>query len=394
MKYKLSDICDIKVGYPFKSHCFNKNGNGVRLVRGMNISKNGLRWGNQTRWWSNLTKELNDYYLKSDDVLIAMDGNVNTNFALIKKEDLPLLLVQRVARLRSKVVPQRLIWYIIKTRNFSLYMNAVKTGTTISHVSAQQIGDYEVELPDLEAQGKIVNILSTLDEKIANNNAINANLQQQVFALYIEMFVNVPNTNRRICRAEQYFDISIGKTPPRKESMWFSDKHRDNIVWVSISDMGKSNIFISDSSEYLTKNAVNRFNIITVPDNTVILSFKLTVGRIAITDGEITTNEAIAHFKTDNKIINEYLFCYLKNYNYQTLGSTSSIATAINSKIVKAIQFIVPEDEELKAFHAFAAPSFEKIRKNLLENKRLAELRDTLLPKLMSGEIDVSDIEI
>ncbi len=208
------------------------------------------------------------------------------------------------------------------------------------------------------------------------------------------MFVDKTNDNRQTCRAEQYFDISIGKTPPRKEPEWFSDSHDSNVIWVSISDMGGSGMYISDSSEYLTRDAVSRFNVVIIPNNTVILSFKLTVGRVSITDGEMTTNEAIAHFKTDKKEINEYLYCYLKSYNYQTLGSTSSIATAVNSKIIKGMPFIVPPEDELAQFHSFAAPCFEKIRLNQIENARLAALRDTLLPKLMSGEIDVSDVEI
>lgn len=223
---------------------------------------------------------------------------------------------------------------------------------------------------------------------------LNHNLQQQVFALYRQMFVDKTNDNRQTCRAEQYFDISIGKTPPRKEPEWFSESHDSHVIWVSISDMGGCGMYISDSSEYLTRDAVSRFNIVTIPDNTVILSFKLTVGRVAISDGEMTTNEAIAHFKTDKKEINEYLYCYLKSYNYQTLGSTSSIATAVNSKIIKGMPFIVPSEDELTQFHSFAAPCFEKIRLNQIENARLAVLRDTLLPKLMSGEIDVSDVEI
>ena len=153
-------------------------------------------------------------------------------------------------------------------------------------------------------------------------------------------------------------------------------------------------MFIANSSEYLTHEAVEKFNVKVVPDNTVLLSFKLTVGRIAITDGEMTTNEAIAHFKTNKPEVNEYLFCYLKDFNYQTMGSTSSIATAINSKIIKGMPFVVPTDGELEAFHGFAGPVFAMIKSNQRENSRLAALRDTLLPKLMSGELDVSDIQL
>lgn len=127
--------------------------------------------------------------------------------------------------------------------------------------------------------------------------------------------------------------------------------------------------------------------------DTILFSFKLTVGRIAITNGEMTTNEAIAHFKTDKKEINEYLYCYLKCFNYQTMGSTSSIATAVNSKIIKGMPFVVPTNDELEEFHGFAAPMFAKIKANQIEIDNLTALRDTLLPKLMSGELDVSDID-
>jgi type I restriction enzyme S subunit len=114
---------------------------------------------------------------------------------------------------------------------------------------------------------------------------------------------------------------------------------------------------------------------------------------VAITDGAMTTNEAIAHFKTDKTEITEYLYCYLKGFNYQTMGSTSSIATAVNSKIIKAMPFVVPTEDELAEFHAFAAPMFALIKANQRENARLAELRDSLLPRLMNGEIAVSDID-
>ena len=121
-----------------------------------------------------------------------------------------------------------------------------------------------------------------------------------MLTLYRNRFVDTVNDERRICRADEYFDISIGKTPPRKEPQWFSTNPQD-VTWVSISDMGTCGLYISSSSEQLTREAVDRHNVKVVPDNTVLLSFKLTVGRIAITNGEMTTNEAIAHFKTDKK---------------------------------------------------------------------------------------------
>jgi len=260
-------------------------------------------------------------------------------------------------------------------------------------VQTDVVADLDIELPNIKEQRKIGSILRALDDKIALNNAINKNLEQQVLTLYRNRFVNTINDERRICCADEYFDISIGKTPPRKETQWFSTNPQE-VTWVSISDMGTCGLYISSSSEQLTREAVERHNVKIVPDNTVLLSFKLTVGRIAITNGEMTTNEAIAHFKTDKKEINEYLYCYLKCFNYQTMGSTSSIATAVNSKIIKGMPFVVPTDDELIDFHSVAAPMFAKIKANQTESKNLTAVRDIFLPKLMSGELDISDIDL
>jgi type I restriction enzyme S subunit len=251
----------------------------------------------------------------------------------------------------------------------------------------------EVQVPPLEEQRKVSGVLRVLDDKIKLNNEINKNLLRQAQAIYREMFVNATNDQRQTCRAEEYFDIAIGKTPPRKEHQWFTTDPSD-VTWVSISDMGSCGTYIRRSSEQLTQEAVDKFNIRVIPSNTVLLSFKLTVGRIAITYGEMTTNEAIAHFKTDKTFINEYLYCYLKDFNYQTMGSTSSIATAVNSKIIKAMPFVIPTDDEISRFHTVVGPMFEQILNNQLENDSLAEMRDALIPRLMSGELNVSNLDL
>ena len=159
--------------------------------------------------------------------------------------------------------------------------------------------------------------------------------------------------------------------------------------------MKSSGIYIDKSSEYLTSEAIKKYNVKVIPKNTLLLSFKLTIGRIAITcQDRTTTNEAIAHFLSDKKGATEYLYCYLKNFNFNTLGSTSSIATAINSKIIKEITFVIPEEDELNEFYNLVNPLFKKIRVFQLENIKLTNLKNYLLPKLMNGEIDIEKIEL
>lgn len=188
--------------------------------------------------------------------------------------------------------------------------------------------------------------------------------------------------------ADELFDIGIGKTPPRKETEWFST-NPDDMQWISIKDMGNSGVFITESSEFLTNQAVDKFNIRKIPENTVLLSFKLTIGRVSITTSETTTNEAIAHFKITDKsfLTTEYLYLFFQQFDFNILGSTSSIATAVNSKTIKGIEILIPNEELIKFFQMKISNIFIQIKNLTIENKNLVETRDLLLPKLLNGEV-------
>lgn len=285
-------------------------------------------------------------------------------------------------------------------------INAKAIGSTQKALTINCLSKFNIKIPvKLEDQHRIASILSSLDRKIELNNQINAKLEEMAQAIFKNWFVDfepfkdgkfvdselgmIPE-GWKVGRADDFYQINIGKTPPRKEHKWFSTDPADKI-WVSIANMGNSGIFISDSSEYLTKEAVDSHNIIMVPINTILLSFKLTVGRVAIADKELTTNEAIARFILSNDKYMEYLYLYLKKFDYNSLGSTSSIATAVNSKTIKGMQMLQPSDKVIDAFHIQVNPIFEKIRSLTKESSRLSHLRDTLLPKLMSGELEASE---
>ncbi|MDE6552067.1 MAG: restriction endonuclease subunit S [Muribaculaceae bacterium] len=269
-----------------------------------------------------------------------------------------------------------------------------KTSTAVPIINKSSFSNYKVTLPNIETQKKIAKILSSLDDKIETNRKINARLEELAQAIFKSWFIDFEPFGGKMPEdwnegtAEDFFRIDIGKTPPRKENQWFSNNNK-NITWISISDMGKSGMFISTSSEMLTKEAINKFKIAIVPQNTILLSFKLTVGRVSIANSELTTNEAIARFQLNNSFEREYLYFFLKEYDYNSLGSTSSIATAVNSKIIKRMSVIMPKEQVLKQFSALVSPLFNRIESLTKESTLLAKLRDTLLPRLMSGEIKV-----
>lgn len=304
------------------------------------------------------------------------------------------------------VTDSKFVYYFVTSPWFrEIAIKSMVGSSGRQRVQQSVLENLEVNLPPLEEQRRIAGILGSLDDKIELNRRINANLEAQAQALFRSWFVDfepfrdgpfvdselgkIPQGWKVGTASEFYKNITIGKTPPRKEHQWFSKDSHD-IVWVSIADMGNCGLSICNSSEYLTPEAIKKFNICIVPVNTVLLSFKLTIGRVAIADKELATNEAIAHFHTRHNTL-EYTYLALKNYEFSSLGSTSSIATAVNSRIIKSMPWMMPSDDVLNQFHNVLSPIFNGIRNNIQEITYLSALRDTLLPKLIAGEINIEN---
>lgn len=173
-------------------------------------------------------------------------------------------------------------------------------------------------------------------------------------------------------------DIKIGRTPPRKQPQWFSESH--GIKWVSIKDMGNTGKYISQTSEFLTADAIKKFNIPIIPAGTLLMSFKLTVGRLGFTEYDMCSNEAIAQLpiKDVNVADKDYLYYYLSNFNFDSLSSTSSIATAVNSKTVKNIPIDLPPFDQQKKIADILSSLDEKIELNRRMNETLEQLGQAL----------------
>src|SRR5690606_19881598 len=173
---KLGDYVDILTGYPFKSSGYIENPNGVRLLRGDNIGQGRIRWDNAKLWPADEFNVHKQYQLQAGDVVLAMDRpwiEAGLKCAEIRTDDIPSLLVQRVARLRALPgLDQRYLAYLIRSPRFTDYVLGVQTGTAVPHISAAQIRDFEFCLPPLRTQQAIAAVLGALDEKIAANEQI------------------------------------------------------------------------------------------------------------------------------------------------------------------------------------------------------------------------------
>ena len=279
-------------------------------------------------------------------------------------------------------------------------MKQISQGTAQDNLSWQKLSTIEFPKPPFEVQRKIADYLVAFEDLIENNQKQIKLLEEAAQRLYKEWFVDlrfpghettpiidgVPEGWKKD-RADSFFDITIGKTPPRAESHWFTSGDK-GIPWLSISDMGNAGVYSFVASEGLSEEAVTKHNMKVVPAGTIFVSFKLTVGRVSIATGKMCTNEAIAHFRVDDSL-RYYTFLYLKAFEYDKLGNTSAISKAVNSKIIKAMPFIMPDRETMNCFSMVVAPIFKEIYAKQKQTLSLIEARDRLLPKLMSGEIEV-----
>lgn len=290
-----------------------------------------------------------------------------------------------VVRARRVHVLPAFLYYRLASDAFFAYMMAGANGAKMPRGNRAQIMRFVFSLPTLSEQERIAGVLGAYDDLIALNARRMALLEKAAHRLYRECFFANP-VIMRTCEAEEVCNITIGKTPSRVVQDYFTDKP-PGMTWISIADMEPGMLFLSRSSEYLTADAVRRSHIQVVPTGSVLLSFKLTIGRVAIAGEPLTTNEAIAHFRLPSPIWREYVYFYLRDFNYATLGSTSAIGTAINSQIVKRMPFAVPEElARIETFHHQVAPYFEAVGALARENALLREARDGLLPRLLREE--------
>ena len=404
--YTLEEICTGKGAYGIGASAVTYDSSKYTYLRITDINDDGTL--NKGELKSVDDEEAYKYILQKNDIVFARTGNSTGRSYFYDGTDGELVYAGFLIKFSldlSKVNP-RIMKYYTHSRDYYDWVKSFDTGGTRGNINAKTYGLMPITLPPREVQDKIVEVLKSIDEKIDLNKRINDNLEQQAQALYKSWFVDFePFKDGKfeeseiglipegwcVGKAEDFYEINIGKTPPRKEHEWFTLDKSQNI-WVSISDLGSDGRFLFDSSEYLTDKAIQKHNIVLVPEDTVLLSFKLTIGRVGIAGTQLTTNEAIARFIT-NSVNREYTYFLLKNFNYSKLGSTSSIATAVNSKIIKAMVVLMPSNECLLNFKKLVGPIIDGIKKNEEEILRLTELRDTLLPKLMSGELKINEID-
>ena len=392
-KCKLEDVADNLAMGPFGSNIKAENfkKTGVPVIRGTNLNYHRYLDGEFVFLTEEKANELKSSNCFPGDLVFTHRGTIG-QVGIVPHGKYPRYVVSQSGMKvtpNSKLLDNMFLFYFFKSDigQHELLQHESQVGVPSISSPLSSLKAVNLRLPPLPEQKAIASVLSCLDDKIDLLHRQNKTLEAMAEALFRQRFVEEEKDMWENKTLDAIANISIGRTPPRQEFQWFS-KEPDDVKWISIKDLGTSGIFVFDTSEKLTRKAVDHFNIPTIPKNTVILSFKMTVGRVGITTEEMLSNEAIAHFVLHKNAspTREYLYFYLKLFKYDSLGSTSSIVTAINSSIIKKLIIKIPPKSIMQKFTKIVEEQFEKIRTNQMQIRTLEKNRDLLLPKLISGE--------
>lgn len=292
-------------------------------------------------------------------------------------------------------VDKDFIYYIVSSPTFKQYLESNATGTTIKNISLKQMREYTFELPEIGEQKRISSVLRKIDEKIKNNRAINKNLEQQIQELYKEWFITNREANwQRIPLS----DIIFFQEGPGIRNWQYVE---DGVKFINIRCINNGLIDTSTANKISLEEASGKYSHFMLEPYDIVMSCSGTLGRYAIVLPQnlpLCLNTSVIRFRP-KQYKDDYSFVYgymtSKEFlNQQITMANGSAQVNFGPTHLKKIEIVEPPVETRKKFNDLVFPLIETQISLRAENTRLVEIRDTLLPCLMSGEIDVSEVEI
>lgn len=284
------------------------------------------------------------------------------------------------------------VYYLLKYNKDAI--EAMGSGTTFKEVSGKTMRAVKVRIPlDVSYQKRIAAVLDSLDTKIENNERINDNLEQQAQSYFQELFVDNADPEWAIGTISDLGTIVGGSTPSKAKPEYYTES---GIAWITPKDLSiNKSKFVSHGENDITELGLKNSSAAIMPEGTVLFSSRAPIGYIAIAAGEVTTNQGFKSVVPKPEIGTPFVYFFLKNTLPVIEGMASgSTFKEVSGSTMKNVPAVIPDAETLAKFSDFCAPIFAQQRILEEQNQSLATLRDNLLPKLMSGEIDVSAVQL
>ena len=419
------------------------------FINGNNLLDGEIIFNEKTKSCSKFEYDKYKKDLSNNTILISINGTIG-NLAFYKGENVILGKSACYINIKSDV-DKNFIYYALKSSKFQNYIKSQATGSTIKNVSLKLLRDYVLELPDIIQQKRISKILSNLDEKINLNNQINQTLETIAQAIFKSWFIDFEPVRAKIAAKQEGKDPEraamcaiSGKSKTELEQMaaddfaelqataalfpdelveselgevprgWSVQKIKDfgrvicgktpsksiaeyygnDIPFIKIPDM-HHDVFVLDSFEKLSEKGSNSQANKILPRGSICVSCIATVGKVIITHQPSQTNQQINSIVPDLPIYTYFLYFLMgeKERLFHDLASGGSATLNMNTSTFSNVDILMPNSKIIEAYDGVVSRIFDEILHNLKLSFLLSDMRDTLLPKLLSGELDVSDLQ-
>lgn len=339
---------------------------------------------------------------KKGDILYSEIRPANRRYAYIDFDETDQYIASTKLMVirpdKSKIVPKFLVTYLSSERVLSELQQLAETrsGTFPQITFNSELAPMPICVPNIEYQKKILSILQPLNDKIELNNAINENLEKQAEAIFKSWFVDfepfggakpsswIVESLGNVCHC------SLGGTPSRSNPEYWNG----DIPWINSGEV--NNFRIIRPSEYITKLGLNKSATKLLSAKTTVIAITgATLGQVSLLEIDTCTNQSVVGVTPSNQLPYEFVYPYIKS-NIEKLIShqTGGAQQHINKQNVESLSVIIPPSDIIKCYTNLVKDLYSSISVNCFENEKLVKLRDALLPKLMSGEIDVSNVNI
>ena len=403
-QYKLEDIC-LQITDGKHGDCENQENSGYYFVSVKDIDDGIIDYSNARQITKSDFEDTDKRTkLENEDILITNSGTIGkfvfVNSPLSRKTTFQKS-VAIIKPNKNKIIPKFLYYYLISEKRRLIEYAG---GTTQKNLLLRDIRNFEVDVPNESQQKKIIEILNNIDQLISVNKKLNINLSTLAKTIFRDRFIfyngyethmikteygEIPNTFKVKSINEISKEVICGKTPSTK----VEENYGDEMPFITIPDM-HGNVFVINTERKLSEIGIKSQIKKVLPKNSICVSCIATAGLVSLTSEESQTNQQINSIICKDGISSYFVYLYMEELSeyIKILGSGGSTTLNLNKREFAKIELAIPPQKEMNEFHEQIYPIFEKIKTNQYEIEKLQKLRDTLIPKLMSGEIDVSKI--
>ena len=402
MKYntvKLGEYLYIKGRIGWKGLKKNEylQSSNYRIINGESLTINGIDWSKAGYITKERYEESPEIMLEPNDILISKDGTIG-KIGYVKSIEMPTTVASGifvVRNMRPSEINTRFIYHFLTSRFFKDFIKMRTEGSVIPHLYQKDFVELDFPLPTIAEQSRFVEILDSLDTKIEVNKKINDNLEQQAQALFKSWFLDYEPWNGKVPNSwingklGDFADIKRGGSP-RPIQEYLSES---GLRWLKISDVTSLQTpFVIDIKDHIIEEGLKKT--VFLKAGSLVLSNSATPGVPKILDVDSCIHDGWLYFP-ESKFSREYLYLFFKYIRQQLVNlSNGSVFNNLKTDILKGYPTVLPDKETLLRFDEIVQPMFLQMQNLTRESHRLAETRDAILPQLMSGELDVSNLDI